>query len=76
MPRNKWAPEPSLYCSGKPADKPVLIPPACCGQARRMGQHPTRGSLCSHWDPSTWATSPHLLLKSSPCFVYIGICDI
>ena len=41
VPRNTWAPEPSLYCSGEPADKPVLIPPACCGhQARRMGQHP------------------------------------
>ena len=76
MAGNKWAPELSLDCSGEPADKPGSSPPACGGhRAKRMGQHLARGSLCPNWDPGTWATAPHLLLKSSPRFVFIGICN-
>lgn len=62
----------SLYYSWEPAGQ-ACIDPARLPPSQKDGTAPRPGAPCAHWDPSTWATSPHLLLKSSPYFVFIGI---
>lgn len=57
VPRNTWAPEPSLYCSGEPADKPVLIPPA--HQARGWDSTPP-GAPCALTGTPAPGPHPHI----------------